>query len=216
VFVGLRASRSFQKQKRSAATTMGMVLFSAALLFIPAAVPAPALPSFQRITRVCSTCAAPASGGGLRVNASTAAAGSGRLLSASSAENCASACLAYGGCISFNFAGSECELNRFAETYTVVTTSSPSEYWLRREQPGAQAAAAPATAVIASQLVTPTGNVTLARGGRLDSSMEISVDYLLRNYEVDNMLWWFRWRAQNMRGSIPPGHAQVQMCRPWN
>ena len=32
--------------------------------------------------------------------------------------------------------------------------------------------------------------------------MDISVDYLLRNYRVDDMLWWFRWRQQGMHGRV--------------
>ena len=52
------------------------------------------------------------------------------------------------------------------------------------------------------QLAVPTGNVTVAtatsrRDAVFDHSMQISIDYLLRNYNVDNMLWWFRHRAGN-------------------
>ena len=171
---------------------------------------ASALASFQWVTQVCSTCDRPGPGGGLRVVRANLANAS----AATSAEACAEACLAApgGGCISFNLFGSACELNKYSEGYTVVTTpsSTPSQVWLRTTAPGSDdnAAQMPSSAKVPWQLVAPTGNVTVAQNGVLARSMEVSVDYLLRNYEVDDMLWWFRWRAQGMTGPSPPGRAQ--------
>ena len=38
------------------------------------------------------------------------------------------------------------------------------------------------------QLAVPIGNVSV-HGGVLEHSMHVSIDYLLRNYGVDEMLW---------------------------
>jgi hypothetical protein len=175
-----------------------------------AAKEAMALSAFQRISKVCSTCLTPVAGGGLRaVNGSSSDVV--KVVPARTAGACAAACLTDAHCISFNFAPSahECELNHFTETYVVANVSFPSQYWLRREQPGAaSAAAAPSRLAIPYHLAVPTSSVTLAPGGRFALSMEISMDYLLRNYDVDNMLWWFRWRRQGMTGQSPPGQPQ--------
>jgi hypothetical protein len=133
-------------------------------------------------------------------------------VSAVSAEACAAACLDRGDCISFNFfdASSSCELNQYAEGYTVVPTKG-CQYWLRLESPEQAAAVfTPAKHAVPYQLDVPTGNVTLAtaasrRDAVFDHSMQISIDYLLRNYDVDNMLWWFRFRAGE---ASPPGQPQ--------
>ena len=166
--------------------------------------PAAALAGFRQIEQVCSTCEAPPAGGGLRVVCATLA---NLSASAVTPAGCGAACLASDSCISFNFPG--CQLNRYAEGYTVVPTAAPSGYWLRDALPGeAVAAAAAAPQKVPHQLAAPTGNVTVARDGVLGRSMEISVDYLLRNYHEDNMLWWFRWRAAGMTGPSPPGAPQ--------
>lgn len=105
---------------------------------------------------------------------------------AASVEECATACMANRACISFNYVGTLCELNQYSEGYTVVMEPR-SQYWLRLESP--QQASAASTAIqhaVPYQLAVPTGNVTLTSGTRrrdavFDHSMQVSIDYLLRN-----------------------------------
>ena len=157
------------------------------------------LGAFQRITKVCATCAPPLPGGGLRATRASVA-----NTSAETAEACGAACLGRGDCVSFNFHGTTCELNQYAEGYTVVNTSTPWQYWLRRALPGEVEAQARAQHAVPYQLAVPIGNVSV-HGGVLEHSMHVSIDYLLRNYGVDEMLWWFRFRAGD---PSPPGHPQ--------
>ena len=88
-----------------------------------------------------------------------------------------------------------CELYFFTEQYTLAPDDDPWQYWLRLDTPGVAPAADPAKRAVPALLAAPTGGVALDAGGRFARSMSISEDYLLRNYQVDNMLWWFRHRA---------------------
>ena len=81
---------------------------------------------------------------------------------ATSVEACAATCLANGACVSFNYVGTQCELNQYAEGYTVVPEPG-SQYWLRLESPEQAAAAASAVHhAVPYQLAVPTGSVMMA------------------------------------------------------
>ena len=166
-----------------------MLCHSAALSLMTVAVAsASALDSFRHVTSVCSTCTPARPSEGLRVQHGSAVDGG-------SLNNCASQCEA--ACVGFGFLpeSGACELYRFSEQYEVAPDPEPWQYWLRNDTPGLAPAVVPAKRSVAALLAAPTANVALERGGRFARSMSISADYLLRNYEVDNLLWWFRDRA---------------------
>lgn len=88
-----------------------------------------------------------------------------------------------------------CETYRFSEQYNLTVDDEPWQYWMKKETPGLAPLSQPAKRAIVPLLRAPTGNVTVSGSSRFAHSMAVSIDYLLRNYEVDNMLWWFRHRA---------------------
>ena len=153
------------------------------------------LDNFRRVTSVCSTCDPPTGDQGLRVENATCAAAAGGP-PPSTLAGCAAAC-AGDNCVAFGFLPSTgaCERYCFTQRYTVVVAPAPWQYWLRGDTPGLAPPAQPATRVVPAVLEAPTSNVTLAAGSVFAKSMAISVDYMLRNYFVDDMLWWFRQRA---------------------
>ena len=156
--------------------------------------PGPALDAFRRVTQVCSTCIPPGPTQGLRV----VNAASGGCHANASLATCADACMAQGKqCIAFGFLASRsaCELYMFTQRYTVVVDPEPWQYWLQRDAPGLAPTSMPAARVVRTHLGAPTKGVILTDGSVFARSMAISVDYLLRNYHVDDMLWWFRHRA---------------------
>ena len=116
-------------------------------------------------------------------------------------EACASACASDAGCIGFGFLESSgaCDTYCFTEQYTVAVAAEPWQYWLRKDTPNVAPLSQPARAAVPTLLSTPRGNVTVSADGVFGRSMAISLDYLLRNYRVDEMLWWFRHRAGQVR-----------------
>jgi hypothetical protein len=104
-------------------------------------------------------------------------------------------------CVSFGFLAKnqqdvQCELYQFSERYAVVVDESHQwQYWMRRDTPNVSPVSTPLKRAVPALLAAPVGNVALGSRSLFARSMAISIDYLLRNYHVDNMLWWFRDRA---------------------
>ena len=170
---------------------------------------------FRQITTVCSTCQPPKENGGLRVEGATIVSTPTAAAVASSIDTCATACLAIPNntCIAFSFLDSTttgtvaCQLYAFSQQYTVVADSLPYQYYLRLEIPTVAAKNIPATKAIPALLFAPTSNVVLGNTTVFAKAMAISIDYLLRNYYPNNMLYWFRHRAglRQSKGAAPQG-----------
>jgi hypothetical protein len=94
-----------------------------------------------------------------------------------------------------------CETYRFSEQYNLTVDDEPWQYWMKKETPSLAPLSQPAKRAVVPLLRAPTGNVTVSGSSRFAHSMAVSIDYLLRNYEVDNMLWWFRHRRSGGRTS---------------
>jgi hypothetical protein len=171
------------------------------------------LDAFSRRTSVCSTCTAPTGSQGLRVLDAECSA------TASSAErmtlaDCASTCAGDAECVSFGYLESSgtCETYRFTERYNVTVDPQPWQYWLRKDTPNVAPLSQPARVAVPPLLSTPKGNVTVAADGLFAKSMAISLDYLLRNYHVDEMLWWFRHRAGQPQPNSTAGPHGWDRC----
>ena len=156
------------------------------------------LKQFHQVTSVCSTCSVPLPNGGLRVTHATLSIAT----PLNTIEKCAQKCLSVPQqkCISFSYLGSaaaptECQLYSFSEQYTVVVDAKPYQYYLRNQIPTVAPLASPSKKMIPNLLSAPTKNVVLGSNTVFAKSMEISIDYLLRHYEPNNMLYWFRHRA---------------------
>ena len=144
------------------------------------------LRGFVRVTTTCATCPKPADGGGLRVVNASLSLGSNQTLA-----QCAATCAAAPLCVSFNFvrgeavavavappATGECELNQHAQRYAVVPMAG-SEYYMREVTSGNERA----HQAVPFLLDVPRNGVQLGEGP-FKRSMDVSLDYLLRNYPV--------------------------------
>jgi hypothetical protein len=120
----------------------------------------------------------------------------------STIEQCAAACQGAGStCSGFNWAAvgnsRMCELNRWGPNYVVMQNTSWVYYSRTIERNDTAYRAA-----IKYQLQVPTCGVQLtAVGSPFNHAFETNLDYL-RQYPVDDILYWFRIRAGQ---SNPPG-----------
>ena len=111
----------------------------------------------------------------------------------STVQQCGAACLAVSECNSFNWAAtplrSTCELNTWGPSYAVMQNSSWLYYSrvLERNDTAWNAA-------ISLQLQVPVRGVALTAGSAFSHAFDTNLDYL-RQYPVDDLLYWFRIRA---------------------
>ena len=83
----------------------------------------------------------------------------------------------------------QCELNRFSSHYTLAEGRNAS-YYLRETARDD----APVTQAVPWLLSPPRGNVTLLAGA-MHSSTTTAITYVMSQYSVDDVLYWFRIRA---------------------
>lgn len=116
-----------------------------------------------------------------------------------SAEDCASICLKYNECISFNFLSSSslCEMNQYGPKYA-LEKNSQSAYYLRNIQKNDEHI----EPAISYDLTTPVKGVKL-NPGLLKTVFETNIVYLLQ-FPIDDLLYYYRMRAGNPN---PPGHC---------
>jgi hypothetical protein len=123
-------------------------------------------------------------------------------------EQCAEHCLRWPkrACISFSFFPDEslrhgfaatCELHSYSPHYALQEGRNAT-YYLRTLPRDDR----PAVQHIPWRLSPPTKNVTLSPGSLLRKTFETNIVYLLGQYSVDDVLYWFRDRAGKPQ---PPG-----------
>ena len=83
----------------------------------------------------------------------------------------------------------QCELNRYSAHYTLAEGRNASYYVKEVARDDA-----PVTQAVPWLLAPPRGNVTLHTGAML-ASTDTAVAYVLSQYTVDDVLYWFRIRA---------------------
>eukprot|EP00658_Telonema_sp_P-2_P073358 TRINITY_DN62407_c0_g1_i1.p1 TRINITY_DN62407_c0_g1~~TRINITY_DN62407_c0_g1_i1.p1 ORF type:complete len:201 (-),score=36.43 TRINITY_DN62407_c0_g1_i1:87-689(-) len=130
---------------------------------------------------------------GLVVNATIAT-----LPTAATSEQCAEACTAHPGCISFNWPG--CALSSWSTDYLVMDDPSASHFNRNAARNDSRA-----TIAVPPLLSVPTSAVELVQGGIFRTYFDRVIPYLL-GYNVDDLLYYFRARAGM---ATPPGHDRI-------
>eukprot|EP01051_Picozoa_sp_SAG22_P012090 SAG22_NODE_1227_length_5094_cov_5.898298_4_plen_611_part_00 len=124
-----------------------------------------------------------------------------------SPEHCAALCLRVPKqrCVSFNFfpdesvfSGSEplCELNGYSPHYSLSEGRNGSYYLrtlARDDRPALQA--------VPWQISPPNSNVSLGHSGVLRRTFDVNILYLLGQYSVSDVLYWFRQRVGKATGT---------------